>query len=136
MFVHQVFSLVAEAGNGPPRISSTWSNVSSICFAVAGCLRNHSSSGKYLRNSGCLLIDDSSNCSDEFDSIFARAPNGSRLHTTPRRLLCVARRARRAASPRVAVLGRIIFSLILIKPRFIAMLIAFQSVLNETQGRH
>src|SRR6185436_12036342 len=52
--VHQVFSLVAEAGSGAPRIASTWSKVISIRFALGGCLRNHSTRGRYLLNSGCL----------------------------------------------------------------------------------
>ena len=59
-FVHQVFSLVADAGKGAPRIASTWSKVISIFFAAGGCLRNHSSKGRYLLNSGCLAIEVSS----------------------------------------------------------------------------
>src|SRR6185503_13260773 len=52
--VHQVFSLVADFGKGFPKIASTWSKVNLICFFEAGCLRNHSSKGRYFVNSGCL----------------------------------------------------------------------------------
>ena len=54
--VHQVFNFVADGGNGAPKIASTWSNVSVICFAVGDWLRNHSSNGRYLLNLGCFAI--------------------------------------------------------------------------------
>jgi hypothetical protein len=48
--------LIADFGKGFPRIASTWSKVSSICFVDAGCLRNQTSKGRYFVNSGCLGI--------------------------------------------------------------------------------